>query len=131
MNTTPITNTDDRIDGRDAQERIEWLEHIKDNSDPDENTFDEYDQTELDTLLALKKEYVDSFSEDSWGFGAIFIRESHFDDYAQEFAEDCDLVRTDAVWPNNCIDWEQAARELAMDYTTITFDGVDYYTQEA
>ncbi|NTU69226.1 hypothetical protein HGB13_00130 [bacterium] len=38
-------------------------------------------------------------------------------DFAQETAESCGLINEGAGWPNNCIDWEQAARELMYDYT--------------
>lgn len=41
-----------------------------------------------------------------------------FRDYAENLAEEIGAVNPDATWPNNCIDWERAARELAMDYTT-------------
>lgn len=55
------------------------------------------------------------------------IRESHFQDYAQELAEDCGMIPADAQWPNNCIDWEQAARELRYDYTSTEINGVTYF----
>jgi hypothetical protein len=42
-------------------------------------------------------------------------------------AEDIGAVQSDLHWPNRCIDWEQAADELKMDYTTVDFAGVTYY----
>lgn len=39
------------------------------------------------------------------------------EEFAQEMAEQLDLVDSDAQWPNNCIDWERAARELMYDYS--------------
>lgn len=33
------------------------------------------------------------------------------------------------TWPLNCIDWEQAARELQYDYSLVTFDGEEYYVR--
>ena len=30
-------------------------------------------------------------------------------------------------WPNTCIDWDQAAGELKMDYSAVDFDGVTYW----
>jgi hypothetical protein len=38
-------------------------------------------------------------------------------DFAQQQAEDLGLINEAATWPNNCIDWEQAARELMYDYS--------------
>lgn len=55
------------------------------------------------------------------------IADYDFEDYARELAEDIGAVKADAGWPNNCIDWKQAARELAMDYSMVTFRGTDYY----
>lgn len=43
-----------------------------------------------------------------------------FDDdeeFAQDMAEQLGAVDKDAAWPMTCIDWEQAARELMMDYS--------------
>ena len=39
------------------------------------------------------------------------------EDFAQNTAEELGEIDQDAKWPNNCIDWEQAARELMYDYT--------------
>ena len=50
-----------------------------------------------------------------------------FEEYAQELADDIGAVPSDAAWPLTCIDWEQAARELAMDYSMVSFRGSDYY----
>ena len=48
-----------------------------------------------------------------------------FEEYAEELASDCyDIPDT---WPHRCIDWEKAARELAQDYSLVTFRGTDYY----
>lgn len=37
-------------------------------------------------------------------------------DFAQRFAEDIGAINDDATWPNDCIDWDRAARELMYDY---------------
>lgn len=62
-------------------------------------------------------------------YGATLVRDSYFEDYARELAEDCGLIQRDAHWPNDCIDWERAARELQMDYTSVEFDGVEYWVR--
>lgn len=49
------------------------------------------------------------------------------EDYAQELAADCCEMPKDIAWPFTCIDWEQAARELQIDYTSVSFDGIDYW----
>ena len=55
------------------------------------------------------------------------IAASDFEEYAQELAKDIGAISGDSQWPLYCIDWEFAARELSSDYTTVTFDGTDYY----
>lgn len=132
-----ISNSDDIIDSRDVIERIAELEseieEIKESvEDTDELTCDETDQiaelqAELDTLLALQEE-AEGYASD-WKYGEALIRDSHFKTYAQELAEDIGAIDSNAVWPLRCIDWDQAARELQMDYTCVSFDGVDYWVR--
>jgi hypothetical protein len=55
------------------------------------------------------------------------IRCTYFKEYAQELAEECGMIQRDLKWPYTCIDWDSAARELLMDYTTISFNGVNYH----
>lgn len=38
------------------------------------------------------------------------------EDFSQELAEEIGAIDKDASWPNDCIDWERAAREIMMDY---------------
>lgn len=38
------------------------------------------------------------------------------EDFAQCFAENIGSLDENASWPNNCIDWERAARDLMFDY---------------
>lgn len=111
----------DTLDSREIDERIEELESLTDR------TADE--QRELDTLIAFRDEVCGYSSE--WFHGIAFIRDSYFKDYAQDLAEDISgataLTDVLAEWPYTCIDWEQAARELRMDYTSAELDGVTYW----
>lgn len=59
--------------------------------------------------------------------GATLIPESEFEDYARQLAEDIGAISADFGWPMAHIDWEAAADALAMDYTSVSFDGDDYY----
>ncbi|KKL84222.1 hypothetical protein LCGC14_1966940 [marine sediment metagenome] len=118
-----ITNMDDVINSRDIIERIEELEiELEDGMDNGRSMPDEQD--ELTALKALAEEA--SCSPD-WLYGEMLIRDSYFEEYAQELAEDCGMVTEGANWPNSCIDWEQATRELQQDYMNVEFDGVDYW----
>lgn len=56
------------------------------------------------------------------------IRDSYFEDYARELAEDIHgHALRDAQWPFTCIDWTTAANDLLMDYGTVEYDGVTYW----
>jgi len=112
----------DVIDSRDVIARIEELE----NDRNDENAgLLEREVAELEALTALADEASDY--TDEWQDGAVLIRDSYFEDYAQELAESIGAIDSTATWPNNCIDWERATRELQMDYTEVDFDGVTYW----
>lgn len=84
---------------------------------------DEWDQEELDALRKLK-EQCEGYSD--WRYGETLIRESAFTDYVQELCEDCGYISRDfPSWIE--IDWERTASNVAFDYSTVDFDGVDYY----
>lgn len=46
------------------------------------------------------------------------------EDFAQEIADQLGSVDKNLVWPQTCIDWEQAAEELMHDYSE---DGGYYF----
>mgnify|MGYP006892914985 FL=1 len=60
-------------------------------------------------------------------YPAQLIADSYFQEYAQNLAEDCGMVDTNARWPMSCIDWEQAALELQMDYNYIQIHDSSYW----
>jgi hypothetical protein len=65
-----------------------------------------------------------------WDFGVYIIRDSYFQEYAIQYAEDIGAIRSAAVaddWPMTCIDWDRAAKDLQADYTAIDFDGRTYW----
>jgi antirestriction protein len=55
------------------------------------------------------------------------IPEDDFTEYAQELAEEIGAITQEQRWPTYCIDWERAARELKMDYTSVEVNGITYY----
>lgn len=122
------SNTDDVIDSRDVIARIEHLSQLRQPGPVDLGTYDNaQDQDELFAELAsLERLAEQGESLPDWEYGVTLIRESYFRTYAEELAEDIGAINREASWPNNCIDWERAARELRMDYTHVDFDGVTY-----
>ena len=115
----------DLIDSRDVIARIDDLESDKDAAEEDGDDFDEDDQEELDALKALAEEAA-GYAAD-WHHGETLIRDSHFEEYAQDLAEDIGAISSDTAWPATCIDWTQAADELRHDYTAVEFDGATYW----
>ena len=115
-----IDNTQDIIDSRDIIERIEELEGLGPWADENPEEAEELDQ--LQNVAAQASGYAPD-----WEHGEALIRESYFQAYAQQLAEDCGMVNPDAEWPNNHIDWEAAAEQLKVDYAAVDFDGITYY----
>ena len=122
--TNEITNAADVLDSRDIIARIDYLAYLDDEPATDDNA-DE--RAELAALRALADD-AEGYSDD-WRHGATLIRDSYFQDYAQDLAEDCDMIPAGLSWPCTCIDWEQAALELQMDYTAVEFGGVTYWVR--
>ena len=120
-----IDNNQDIIDSRDVIERLEELESDRECAIEDGTLTEWTDENgeEYDSLKALVE---DASGSPDWGYGEALIRRSYFRDYAQELAEDCGMMPKDLSWPCTCIDWEQAARELEMDYFSVDFGGVEY-----
>lgn len=57
------------------------------------------------------------------------IPEHDFKSYAQDLAKEIGAIDPDQQWPFSCIDWERAARELQMDYSSFDWEGTTYYTR--
>ena len=115
----------DILDVRDIIERTEELENMLGN---EEGTDAEWG--ELAALQVVLSELKGNGGDEKWRgdwYPLLLIRESHFTDYAQELAEEIGAVDPRAKWPMNCIDWEQAARELQYDYTPTEIDGVTFW----
>lgn len=108
MTFTPTT-ADDLIDSREVIAAVE--------ADPDG----------LDTQALIELAVQGETLED-WNYGCTLVRDSYFTEYAQELARDIGAAPSNE-WPGRCIDWEQAARELQVDYTPLDFDGVTYWAR--
>lgn len=118
-----ITNQDDLIDLRDVLTRVEELQRML--TGLTDELVDEYDALTA-ILAACKGCGGDEQYEGDW-YPVTLVRDSYFEAYAQQLAEDIGAVGEEVHWPYTCIDWEWAARELRMDYTSVEFDGVTYW----
>jgi hypothetical protein len=110
MMTIP-NNNDDLIDSRDVIDAWD-----KDSTDPE--------MLALGELIDECEDYVED-----WKYGVTLIRDSYFKTYAMELAYEIGAVPENYTWPTSCIDWDQATRELQMDYTCVNFAGVEYWVR--
>jgi len=149
MHTHDISNSDDIIDIRNVIERVEQLhDELQDGANPpigpkalalwfqaiaddDAHTLQDAAR-ELLTLTALLDDCKGNGGDEQWQgdwYPVTLIRDSYFRDYAEELADDIGAINRDALWPCNCIDWDETADQLKQDYTTVEFDGVTYWVR--
>ncbi len=130
MNATTPDLTADIIDVRDIIARVEELQDALGGEDYHTDSELNDAQNDLNALTAILEELKDLGGDEQWEghwYPVTLIRDSHFRTYAEELADDIDAVPKNAQWPLNCIDWEQAARELQWDYSAVDIDGVTYW----
>lgn len=128
MSRNRPTNSDDVIDSREVIEAIEELRALLADADEDGDEM-------ADELAALEALADEGAGLADWQYGETLVRDSYFEDYARELADDigpsfcacCGSINRDAGWPMTYIDWTAAAEALQMDYTAIDFDGVTYW----
>lgn len=127
-----IITTDDIIDVRDIIARVEVLEAIDGIEDAIAARDENDDASELVDLRALLADLEGAGGDEQWRgdwYPVTLIRDDYFRTYAQDLAEDIGAIDANAAWPARCIDWTQAARELRMDYTSVTYAGITYWTR--
>lgn len=125
MTSNQIDLTADIIDVRDIIARVKELE----NEVAETEAQAWANRDEYAALTAILDELEDGGGDEQWRgawYPVTLIRESHFVDYVQELLEDCDII------PRNLphyihIDWELTARELKVDYSEVTIEGVTYF----
>lgn len=124
-----INNSLEVIDSRDIIERLEELEseysdHI-DNNGTDE---DFSNMEELEGLRTINEEWSDNAE---WEYGAFFVRDSYWQDYAEQLVRDIgDLPDELPSYIEIHIDWEGVASEIQQDYSEYDFDGVTYWCRD-
>lgn len=130
----PITNADNYIDMREVSARIDTLEGYVEDTDlirryaegeafsdlpwADDDCLDEDEIDELLALRALSEEMGATLDE-------TLIRESAFEDYATQTADD--IYGLDGTGASAYFDYDKFADEYQQDFSTVEFDGVTYY----
>ena len=127
-----MTDIEYGADVLDVRDLIQRFEEIEDAISDHEGgaTVDEDDLNEAYTLRAFLAEIVGMGGDDQWRgdwYPTDLIRDSYFEDYARELAEDIGAIDSRASWPLTHIDWPAAAAALQQDYTSVEFAGVTYW----
>lgn len=146
-----ISNSEDVLDVRDIIERVEELNATHDalydaigeakgkDKKEAQAAYDAWvaeeggEASERATLLTLLEELKGNGGDEQWQgdwYPITLIRDSYFQDYAEELANDIGAIddrKGQAPWPLYCIDWERAARDLQMDYSSVDYDDVTYW----
>jgi len=80
--------------------------------------------TELEVIEAINDLENEVGSE--WSYGVTLIEEDDFEDYCEEFVEDCYALNSIPQWIKNNINWSGIADDMKQDYTEVNFRGETY-----
>ena len=135
-----ISNQDDYIDGNELAGEIETLrDDIDEKRDEVKEAKEADEESELNdpALLFELEDALDDLEqelkplaelEDSIFFSlgdVSLISDDAFEEYAQRFAIDSgDVSESSGVF--SYINWENYARDLRIDFTSVDFDGTEY-----
>ncbi len=118
--------TADIIDVRDIIARVEAIESEGDDTflaDTDPETLGEARTLRM-ILNDLEGNGGDEQFRGEW-YPVTLIADHHFTAYARELLEDCDVIPADLPAYVH-IDWQRTARDIAVDYSTVTIQGREY-----
>jgi len=124
-------------DVRELIERFEELETEREELCDDETKpalVAEWDEStegeEFKSLKSFLEDLAGSGGDHKWRgdwYPVTLIPEHSFKEYAQQLAEEIGAINADAAWPANCIDWDEAARQLQQDYSQADWDDITFY----
>lgn len=148
-----ISNSDDTLDSRDVEKRLDELEDEKSDLESAlselkeelEDETDEEEQTDIKAQIESAEKALEEWEESSEGEelkelkafwdelegyvsgGETLIRDSYFSDYAKEFCRDVYGMEDIPDLLQNNINWEGVAEDLQADYSSAEWDGVTYW----
>lgn len=101
------------------------IDSMEDNINTIRNDITEA-QEELNPLKELASD-AEGYSAD-WSYGEALIRDTYFEEYAKQLVQDIGVLPDNIPgYIENNIDWEGVASDIQMDYTSVDFDGVEYW----
>lgn len=131
-----IHDTADIIDVRNIIERVEELEEARAEYDERHGTpgawakIDDGEPEELQALVDLLDGLAGRGGDHDWRgdwYPVTLIRDSYFEEYAQELAADIGAIDRSARWPLTRIDWKAAAEDLQQDYCQVDYGPSTYW----
>ena len=133
------------FDSRDVEE---WIGEVEERISDHETAVSEWEGAQ-ETERGERPEDPDTLADDratlkalheirdacgsEWRHGVGYYRDSYFEDYAQELAEDCGYIGGKSDRDNpllQCIDWAEWARMVQQDYSSIEVDGVTFWYRD-
>lgn len=120
--------TDD-VDIAEFKTREEAEQFLKDEDyDPEIMVITEIDEEAIE-LSQLKNLAEQGRNLEDWEYGVTLVRDSYFEEYAKQYAEDLGLLPSEPSWPLAFIAWDEAADALKEDYEELDFSGVVYWAR--
>lgn len=119
MDVRNVSNMDDIIDSRDA---VLALDALKDEWASDPAGFDS--EEALEALEEFVDELNATFGEQEVEFGITLVRDTHWDQYAEEYADEVMEIPNEMA---SYFDYDKFAEDLQQDYTEVQFDSIPYY----
>jgi antirestriction protein len=103
----------------------QWADEVEEDAVGDSTPYRELcEELGIDTTPQALEDFADDYEP-------TLIDRADFKEYAMELAEEIGAYPSGGTsgldWPLTCIDWERAARDLAHDYTMVSYEGRDYY----
>src|SRR5262245_30755775 len=104
-NTQPIDGSEDILDSRDVMARREELRELRpeglpdkpsDADYPEDGSWSEDEERELQELAGAEDQ---GSGYGDWEHGETLIRDSYFEEYAQDLAEDLGMIKREVSWP--------------------------------
>lgn len=139
-----ISNSDNVLDSRDIIKRIEYLAGLRDDFQEDNNLsdyegegmnadelWDEWEQSDEGIELhILEKLASEAGNAEDWSYGVTLIRDSYFEEYAEELVKEIGDLPKDLPWYiESNIDWKGVVEDIQQDYFSADFDGITYWVR--
>lgn len=124
---TEVNLNVDMLEVEDITNRVDELRELLEEASESDYTEERQELHFLEQTLSEMQGYGGNHQWDGNWYPDYLIADRHFKDYAKELAYDIygEELRN-ARWPMSCVDWDKAASELQMDYTSITIDGHEF-----